>query len=273
VDWDIAEQNLLYASVETGFKAGGFFFSHDQGYFKPETIKAYTLGSKNRFLDNRLQLNIEAYYWKYTDQQFSHLGTDSTGSILFPTENIGDATMKGVEVSAQLHPFRGTLLGADIQYNDAVYNSFVYHTPNLNGGITNGTGCANAGVTAAFYVVNCSGQRPPNAPLWSLDADIQQTIFLGRAGTLTGEARVHFQTATLTGQEFLKVDVQPAYAIANFSLMYSPANGRFSVTGFVNNAFNRTVLGYSEVPPFAYFAVGDLRPPRTYGIRFGVHIG
>jgi len=77
VDYDLTPQNLLYASVETGFKAGGFFFSSDNGVFKPETITAYTLGSKNRFLDNRLQLNLELYYWDYKDQQISHLGEDS----------------------------------------------------------------------------------------------------------------------------------------------------------------------------------------------------
>lgn len=30
--------------------------------YQPETLKAYTLGSKNRFLDNRLHANIEAFY-------------------------------------------------------------------------------------------------------------------------------------------------------------------------------------------------------------------
>jgi len=55
------------------------------------------------------------------------------------------------------------VLGADIQYNSAVYDSFVYSTPNLNAGAGNGTGCPNAGVTATAYTVNCSGQRAPFA--------------------------------------------------------------------------------------------------------------
>jgi len=48
-DWDITDHNMVYASVETGFKSGGFFFSSDYDVYKPETITAYTLGSKNRF--------------------------------------------------------------------------------------------------------------------------------------------------------------------------------------------------------------------------------
>ena len=63
VEYDVTPASLLYATVETGFKAGGFFFSHDAPVYQPEKITAYSVGSKNRFLDNRLQLNAEVYYW------------------------------------------------------------------------------------------------------------------------------------------------------------------------------------------------------------------
>jgi hypothetical protein len=43
--WDITDDSLLYASYETGFKAGGFF-STDSGVYKPEEIGAWTIGSK-----------------------------------------------------------------------------------------------------------------------------------------------------------------------------------------------------------------------------------
>jgi iron complex outermembrane receptor protein len=49
------------------------------------------VGSKNRFLDNRLQANVELYYWKYNNQQISHLSTDSKFNTIFPTENVGRA--------------------------------------------------------------------------------------------------------------------------------------------------------------------------------------
>ncbi|OYW86624.1 MAG: hypothetical protein B7Z20_07065, partial [Sphingobium sp. 32-64-5] len=49
VDWQFTPDNLIYASFETGFKSGGFFFTNDNNNYKPETIDAYTIGSKNRF--------------------------------------------------------------------------------------------------------------------------------------------------------------------------------------------------------------------------------
>ena len=271
VDYDLTPQSLLYASVETGFKAGGFFFSSDNGVYKPETITAYTLGSKNRFLDNRLQVNLELYYWDYKNQQISHLGEDSRGIIIFPTQNVGAATVKGVELETQAKPSEYTLLNADIQYNSAVYNSFVYNTPNLNGGAGNGTGCANGGAPTTTYTVNCSGQQAPYAPRWTLSGDIQQRLPLPNGASLIGEANVRYQSATLTALDFLPEEVQGGYATADFSVTYAAINRRYFVTGYVNNAFNRTILENSDPVPFSFILTQVLRPPRLYGVRAGVH--
>jgi iron complex outermembrane receptor protein len=271
IDYDLTPQNLLYASVETGFKAGGFFFSSDNGVYKPETITAYTLGSKNRFLDNRLQLNLELYYWDYKDQQISHLGEDSTGTIIFPTQNVGSATVKGLELETQARPFQYTLVGADIQYNSAVYNSFVYNTPNLNGGTGNGTGCVNVGAPTTTYTVNCSGQQAPFAPRWTLSGNLQQKFPLSNGASLLAEADARYQSASLTALDFLPQEIQGGYAIADFSLTYEAMKSHFSVTGFVNNAFNKTVVDYSDPVPFSFILSQALRPPRIYGVRAGVH--
>ena len=270
LDWDVTSRNLLYASYETGFKAGGFFFSTDSGVYKPERISATTLGSKNRFLDNRLQINGEAFFWRYRDQQISHVGVDSAGIAIFPTENVGSSTMKGFELDTEFLPLPDTLLSADIQYLDAKYDNFVYSKPNFNGGLGNGTGCPSIGVPTTFYTVDCSGDRPPNAPLWTANAGAQQTVPLGNGGKMVGSVREHFQTETLTGLEFISLEEQHAYFETNASLTYSAPGDKFFVSGFVNNLFDRTVIGETFPPPFSLFTVATLRPPRTYGARFGM---
>jgi iron complex outermembrane receptor protein len=271
VDYDLTQQNLLFASVETGFKAGGFFFSSDNGVYKPETITAYTFGSKNRFLDNRLQLNLELYYWDYKNQQISRLGEDSLGVIIFPTQNVGAATVKGAEVEAQAKPFEYTLVETDIQYNSAVYQSFVYNTPNLNSGAGNGTGCPNGAAPTSTYTVNCSGQQAPFAPRWTLSGDIQQRLPLPNGASVIAEADARYQSATLTALDFLPEEIQGGYAIADFSVTYEAMKKRYFVAGFVNNAFNRTVVDYSDPVPFSFILTQALRPPRLYGVRAGVH--
>lgn len=269
--WNITGENMLYANVETGFKSGGFFFSSDSNFYKPESITAYTIGSKNRFLDDRLQANLELYYWKYRNQQISHLSTDSHHDTIFPTENVGEATYKGFELELKARPLQHTLLSADVQFNDGVYDSFVYHTPNNNGGVSNGTGCPNGAPPGTTYTVDCSGKQPPYAPRWTLTAGVQQTAPLPNGAILVGDANVHYQSRTLTALEFLPIEQQPAYSMWNFDLTYYTDNDRYFLGAYVDNAFNETAIGFSFATPFSNFMTGTLQPPRTYGLRAGVH--
>jgi len=267
LDWDVTDRNLLYASYETGFKSGGFFFSNDTGVFQPEEIEAWTIGSKNRFFDNRLQLNLEAFYWTYSDQQISHLGQDSLGTIIFPTENVGKATFKGVEIESKLLVGSNTLLSADVQYLDAKYNDFVYNVPNQGPPLSS---CQVVGVPTTQITLDCSGFRPPNAPEWTVNLGIQQTIPLENDAKFVLSARTHYQTRTLTGLEFLPIEEQAAYWMSDASITYSGPGDRYFVSAFINNIENNTILGNTFPPPLSRFVVGSVRPPRTYGVRAGV---
>ena len=116
-------------SYETGFKSGGFFFSSDSQVFQPEHLKAYTLGSKNRLLDDRLQVDVEAFHWRYDDQQISTITQDSRGVTNLGTRNVGDATMNGVEIETEWLVTDATRLRVGAQYLDATYDEFRYITP------------------------------------------------------------------------------------------------------------------------------------------------
>ncbi len=270
-DWDVTDHNLLYGSVQTGFKSGGFFFSSDYDVYRPETITAYTLGSKNRFLNDRLQANLELFYWRYHDQQISHLGTDSAHDTIFTTQNVGQSTIKGFELELKARPLQNTLLSADFQYNDAVYDRFIYQTPNNNGGISNGTGCPSESVSSTVYTVNCSGKQPPYAPRWSISAGLQETVPMPSSSSLVGNARVHYQSTTLTALDFLPVEEQAGYSKWDFDLTYYTRDDRYYVGAYVDNAFNKTALAFSFVTPFSSFLTSTLQPPRTYGLRVGAH--
>jgi iron complex outermembrane recepter protein len=62
VEFDAAERSMLYVQIATGFKQGGLNNTAPPEPFKPEELVAYELGIKNRFLENRMQLNLEGYY-------------------------------------------------------------------------------------------------------------------------------------------------------------------------------------------------------------------
>ncbi len=270
IEFDVGPRSLLYASVETGFKSGGFYASIDGGAYDPETITAYTIGSKNRFLDNRLQFNIEAFYWQYRNQQFSHFRNNSLGGTEFITENIGKSTIKGAEVETRALVTPTTLLSATAQYLDARNDNYVYRNPASVGAPT--TGCASRlDAAAGVYVIDCSGLRPPQAPKWTLSFGGEQTVPLGDAGKVVLNARTRYQSDTLTAPDFLAAQIQKAYWITDLQATFTPASDRFSVTGFVNNVADKIVIANSQLngqsPGLVAYA---LRPPRTYGIRVGV---
>lgn len=269
-EYDLSSASLLYAAVETGFKAGGFFFSHDDPTYQPEKITAYSIGSKNRFLDNRLQLNGELFYWIYKNQQVSHISVDSTGTVIFETDNVGKAKMKGFELEAEYLLMANTLITSDVDYLDAVYGSYSYLYPNL--GATPVTSCPYAlTTTGADYTVNCGGRTPPQSPRWSANFGLQQTIPLGY-GSVVGTINTHFQTETLTGLEFSTLEEQPSYWLSNATLGYRAPQDRWSITGYVNNLANKTVIAGTFAHPLAgaELTAATLRPPRTYGVRVGV---
>jgi iron complex outermembrane receptor protein len=268
VEWDVRPQSLLYATVSTGFKAGGFFFSPVAPLFQPERIIAYTLGSKSRFLDGKLTANLEAYYWKYSDQQVSFLGPIAPGVIGLPTRNIGQATIKGVEIDLQYRPVRTTLLGAQVQYTDARYDNFVYRAPNL--GAAPRTGCLST-PTATDFIVDCSGRTPPQAPKWTVVISGEQTIPLKNDFRFILGARTRYESARVLSFEYLPTYVAGSNTVTDLTVTLAGPNDKWSVGAFVNNVENKGVYNFANASPAPLAPTQldfvGLRPPRTYGLR------
>lgn len=269
IEYDVGERSLLYATFETGYKSGGFFSSVDDPSFRPETISAFTIGSKNRFFDNRLQLNLEAFWWTYKDQQFSHFKANSQGGTEFVTENIGKTRVRGFEVEMRGQVTPTTTLNGTVQYLDARNLDFVYQAPASVGAPV--TGCVATLPVPSTYTVNCSGRRPANAPEWTFTAGLEQRIPLGNAGELTFTAATRYQSGSFTGTDLLPQSYQPGYFMTDLQLEYVTANKQFRIAGFVNNLENNNVVGFSQPHPRAGgLIIEGLRLPRMYGVRAGV---
>ena len=271
-EWDVTPSSLLYASVETGFKSGGFSMSATYPSYQPETITAWTVGSKNRFFDNRVQLNLEGFWWKYRNQQISHLTYDANGTIVFPTQNVGLASIKGVEGELQVLVTPTTLVGADIQYLDSTYDSFVYSVPYFGAPPTSACPFTVQPGPPVVAVLNCSGMTAPQSPKWTVNLNARQTIPLG-ALSLVAEIQTHYQSATLTGLEFLPVEVQRPAWTTDFSLTLEGPGRHWTLTGYVRNVENSAVVTATFLQPLVGAALpnGSVKPPRTFGAILGIH--
>ena len=265
-EFDLTPTSLLYASVETGFRSGGFNNAIGLETYEPETLTAFTIGSKNRFLNNRVQLNVEGFYWKYNNQQVAHAAVDN---LLRPgsyTQNIGRSEIKGVEVEGRVLVTKTTEVTADVQYLDAKATSFTYSTVGYPY-----TTCAvaPAGFAGFFplFSVNCAGKQAYNSPRWSINIGGSQTVPVGDYKLVFG-VDTAFKTSRYTYFDYALEQLQPASWTTNGQVSFGPANGRWSLQAFVRNIENNRLL----TAPVAFGGVlaSFTSPPRTFGGRVSV---
>lgn len=275
-EFDVAPRSLLYASYETGYHAGGFSLAPGYETYQPEYLTAITVGSKNRFFDNRAQLNVELYRWKYTNQQVSHFGYDANGTSNLFTENLGRSTIQGVDVDGQFLLAPDTLLRGSVQFLDNTINQFTYTNP--RGGtnlppvtgcqVSNGTNVVN-GATVLVYNINCAGRPGYFSPKTSVNFGIDQTLHFGTY-KVVGVVDGRYRSNRIIGFERLPQQNSGSDVTFDASLSFAPANDRWSLTGFVRNLTNREVPVAAQYGGSTGGSISTIYlPPRTFGARAG----
>jgi iron complex outermembrane receptor protein len=106
-----SDEWMLYGSIATGFKSGGFFgdFTFDNSELAPfssETITAYEIGSKSTLADGKVQLNASVFYYDYQDMQ-----TLVPGVLVTAFTNAEDAEIIGLDLDILAVPTDGLILG------------------------------------------------------------------------------------------------------------------------------------------------------------------
>ena len=128
---DLDKAVMVYASIATGYKGAGYDVSSgfDQSRVDrpvaPETSKAYELGLKSRFLQNRVQLNATAFLTDYQDFQAQSSVVDPATQLLQnAVNNVGALRTKGVELELTAKPINALLLDTSLAYVDAKIRSY-----------------------------------------------------------------------------------------------------------------------------------------------------
>jgi len=262
VEFDAGPRSLIYANVGTGFKAGGFFLGPPgANSYAPEKVTAYTIGSKNRFFDNRLQLNVEAFLLDYRDQQLGYVKLIPPAVVLV-TENIGQVRTKGVEAEAELLVTDTTRVGLQVQWLDARVNELIYNTI--------ATPAATSQCRITGTIVDCSGLRALRSPEWVFAASLEQSFPLPSGDRIIANLFSRYE-----GQRELDISYIPETRAGSSTRTDAVLTYRFkaqgvSVSAYVNNIENKVVISNATPNP-SYSANGvvaaTLRAPRTFGIR------
>lgn len=253
VNWQATPQNLLYAKYDTGYKAGGFTDVFGQGVFNydPETITSYEVGSKNRFLDNRVQVNLSAFLYDYKDQQTTVVNTASTGAGTSYVVNAGASRIYGGELELVAQLMTDSQFDGSVAY---LHSKF--------------TDLCLARAADRSCTRDLSGNVPVQAPRWQVSAGYQHTFYL-LGGTLVPRFQTHFESNSYLGIENFRRQEQKPYWRSDAMLTYTSEDKKWELQGFIRNIGN-TVVITSATASFGAYNYG-LDAPRTFGARLTVN--
>ena len=257
VDYDLTSQTMLYANIATGYLEGGFNLGSQVGLlpnFNPEKLLAYTVGAKNRFDDNRIQFNWEAFYYDYTDYIVSVYLTSGPAVGQFALFNT-PARIYGGEMESIWRLSPDDVFNGNLALLHARYGTFVQTF-------------VSTGLT------NLSGKTLEKAPTATIQAGYEHTFEMANGSAIKFGVQTHYDSSYWTLFDHTPGSKQPNYTKTNLTLTYQGPSNRWHVQGYVDNLEDSPVIA-TAAPPNA--ASGGIVPwvhleePRTFGVRFGVN--
>lgn len=107
-DWKPVSGTIVYATISQGYKAGSFNTQSATifGNLAPvtqESLLAYELGTRTRFLEGRVGLDASVFYYDYKDKQVEGRAVTPLG-IASPLVNLPKSRVQGAEVDLTLAP-------------------------------------------------------------------------------------------------------------------------------------------------------------------------
>lgn len=255
-DWHVTQDVMLFATVSTGFKSGGyntsFVFSRGVvGPVDPETITTYEAGIKSQLIDRLLTLNVTGYYSDYKGIQAAASvacapNCPSPGvTTVTQYINIGNAKIYGAEVDLVLRPTADLTALASVAYN---HNKLSAPLTTLVGGIP------------------VDGNRLVNTPSWSLSGNLNWEPSLGDGnGHLIIGGDVKYQTKIFFRPDNTPLAVQGGYALVGARLGWATEDDGIRVEAYGRNLFDQEY--FTSRTALAEAAPGTWGRPRELGVR------
>jgi iron complex outermembrane recepter protein len=253
----------LYAQIAKGDKSGGFNatpgLSANLLTFNGERIWAYEVGIKSDWMDNRLRVNIAAFWNDINGLQLSNIApyvNPVTGSPVTTTviNNVGKARTKGIEAEVIARVSDPVTISANYAFTDA---KALVGTETTNGTVFGG----NRSV---------AGFSLPRSPRHSATGAInfEKPLFADQDLKLIGRADFTYQSRRYAEiQNLIWAD-----PVTKVNVSIGVQNDRFKATLWVKNLFenNNSLNGFRYLDPntFRRTAVDFLPRLRQAGATF-----
>jgi iron complex outermembrane recepter protein len=282
IEYDLGKKSMLFIDNSTSYRTNK---GEINGKALPyETLDAYSLGMKNRFMENKLQVNATAYYYIYKNYlavgggtaQFYRL-TELNGipGYTGPGEAIpgfdpngfrttGDMNVYGLDLQTSAILTDNDKLDVSLAYSHSEWTRLYFDFP----AYANALGMAD---------LNYKGMGKPFDPKLTITVAYSHNFNFANGGIFTPRVDVRYQSSTFmewnpetitysTDGWYTPIKTslagyrtQEAYYIGNISGIYADPEGKWSLTGYVKNITNYAVKQSSGTRTMR---IGS---PRTYG--------
>ncbi|MDR3696184.1 TonB-dependent receptor [Mucilaginibacter sp.] len=240
LSYKLQDNMLLYGSYARGFRAGGLNTNAPtpaQVPYQPEHSDNYEIGWKNMLFNNKLKLNLTAFYLEQHNQQIS-TAMDGVNTLIL---NVGEMHNKGVELEVTALPVKGLQIDWNASYSHARYTSLLLYDATVGA------------------VVNYKGDQPINTPPVTSMLAAQYTYdFSGSKQKLAAYVRGEYRYIDKFYFDFVNGLSQPACSLFNAKAGITTKN--YELNFWARNIFDKKYVAYGS---FGTFLLGA---PETYGI-------
>jgi iron complex outermembrane recepter protein len=260
-NYQITPRDMVYASVATGFKAGGFNdFDPSTGTtaaYRPESLTAYEIGYKGKPLPG-LSFGSSLYYYDYSADQINSLTLflEKSGVVGVLYTQVVPVEIYGWENELHYQVDHATTLNASLALE---HSRIVNMQTGYLGYLT--------GVFANFH-----DYRLPNTP------GAVATLSGTHAFALGNDRELRLRVATKISSPYDLTDFanavvlrQPAYTRSDASLTFATAGDKLTVQLFVENIENKLQRTAGPNGYNGTYATGYNPGPETDGTGYPTH--
>lgn len=239
ISWTPIDNQTFYAAYKTGYKGGGISngflvfqnATSDSLIFDAEEAEGFEVGYKATFLDNRLRLDLNAYYYEYDNLQVSAYDVET---ITFSIQNAASAEIKGIQGSVDYMLTDNLMLRGNFGWNNAEYKDFSTAPCYFGQGAAQGCDLSNG-------TQDLSGKRLLRAPKFTSSLGAEYNLYLGDwVTTLFGQAS--YSGDYETASDYAPGGHQDSYWLINAGIKTGPANGRYELALVGRNLDNAYYL-------------------------------
>jgi len=268
LDYDINDNAMVYGSVTSGHRAGGYnlvFFSNTPSY-EPEALIAYEFGYKTQWMDNSLQLNGSFYIYDYENihtvaTEVSSIFGTSTSTLAAP-----GAEIKGIEAELTWLVTDRLTLGGNFSFTP---NKYTEDLVMLDPVRSNAPASLFGAVQSAS---NINGNQLLQVPESKFNGWVSHVTPLPSGSTLMFTSSYSWISEVYYSPFQNDNDKAASYGRLDMRASWTSADGKMILSGFVNNVLDDVgvlqILREGESEHFRQSAGTTL--PRLMGIEFTV---